>query len=218
MATITMDLTELDSIKNEFNQKINKLEEQVTELTNKNKELNDNQKRVILTRNVSVLDIDNLDLNQIVRSIISKLSDNINQCGYVSAYKENLENSLYYALLETGKNHKVKSTCEFINLDDVLKLKEESDDANMVAKLKDLTVQNNKLQMELANINAEHQKEMIEQKELLDQKYKLLEQDFEDFKNNKVKIDINTQIYNLKEENKLLKEKLNKWYIKLLVR
>ena len=61
-------------------------------------------------------------------------------------------------------------------------------------------------------------KEMIEQKELLDKKYKLLEQDFEDFKNNKVKIDIDTQISNLKEENKLLKEKLNKWYIKLLVR
>lgn len=217
MATVTMELTELDSIKNEFNQKINKLKEQVTELTNKNKELNDNQKRVILTKNVSVLDVDNLDFNYIVKQVVARLPE-ANGYGFIATCKENLENNLYDALLETSKTHKIKTTCEFINLDDVLKLKEEQDDANMAAKLKDLTVQNNKLQMELANIDAKHQKEMIEQKELLDEKYKLLEQDFEDFKNNKVKIDINTQISNLKEENKLLKEKLNKWYIKLLVR
>ena len=217
MATITMDLTELDSIKNELYQKINKLEEQVTELTNKNKELNDNQKRVILTRNVSVLDVDNLDFNYIVKQVVARLPES-NRYGFIATSKEDLENKLYYALLETSKTHKVKTTYEFINLDDVLKLKEESDNANMVAKLKDLTTQNNELQIELANIDAKHQKEMNEQKELLDEKYKLLEQDFEDFKNNKVKIDINTQISNLKEENKLLKEKLNKWYIKLLVR
>lgn len=217
MATVTMELTELDSIKNEYQTKINKLEEQVTKLTNKNKELNENQKRVILTKNVSVLDVDNLDFNYIVEQVVSRLPDT-NGLGFISTCKEDLENKLYYALLETSKTHKIKTTYEFINLDDVLKLKEESDDANTVAKLKDLTVQNNKLQMELANIDAKHQKEMIEQKELLDEKYKLLEQDFEDFKNNKVKIDINTQISNLKEENKLLKEKLNKWYIKLLVR
>lgn len=217
MATITMDLTELDSIKNEFNQKINKLEEQVTKLTNKNKELNENQKRVILTKNVSVLDVDNLDFNYIVEQVVAKLPDT-NGLGFIATCKEDLENKLYQALLETSKTHKIKTTYKFINLEDVLKLKEESDDANTVAKLKDLTVQNNKLQMELANIDAKHQKEMIEQKELLDEKYKLLEQDFEVFKNNKVKIDINTQLSNLKEENKLLKEKLNKWYIKLLVR
>lgn len=217
MATITMELTELDSIKNEYQTKINKLEEQVTKLTNNNKELTENQKRVILTKNVSVLDVDNLDFNYIVKQVVDRLPE-ANGYGFIATSKEYLENKLYQALLETSKTHKIKTTCEFINLDDVLKLKEEQDDANMVAKLKDLTVQNNKLQMELANINAEHQKEMMEQKEILDQKYKLLEQDFEDFKNNKVKIDINTQISKLKEENKLLKEKLNKWYIKLLVR
>lgn len=217
MATVTMELTELDSIKNEYQTKINKLEEQVTKLTDANKELNDNQKRVILTKNVSVLDVDNLDFNYIVEQVVARLPDT-NGLGFISTCKEDLENKLYYALLETSKTHKIKTTYEFINLDDVLKLKEESDDANTVAKLKDLTVQNNKLQMELANIDAKHQKEMIEQKELLNKNYKLLEQDFEDFKNNKVKIDIDTQISNLKEENKLLKEKLNKWYIKLLVR
>lgn len=217
MATVTMELTELDSLKTEYETKIKELESQVTKLTNKNKELNDNQKRVILTKNVSVLDVDNLDFNYVVKQVVARLPA-ANGYGFIATCKENLENNLYYALLETSKTQKIKTTCEFINLDDVLKLKEESDDANMVAKLKDLTVQNNKLQMELANIDAKHQKEMIEQKELLDEKYKLLEQDFEDFKNNKVKIDIDTQISNLKEENKLLKEKLNKWYIKLLVR
>lgn len=217
MATITMDLTELDSMKNQYQTKINKLEEQVTKLTNKNKELNENQKRVILTKNVSVLDVDNLDFNYIVKQVVARLPE-VNGYGFISTCKEDLENKLYYSLLETSKTHKIKTTYEFINLDDVLKLKQESDDANMVTKLKDLTAQNNKLQIELANIDTKHQKEMDEQKELLDKKYELLEQDFEDFKNNKVKIDINTQISNLKEENKLLKEKLNKWYIKLLVR
>ena len=91
MATITMDLTELDSIKNELYQKINKLEEQVTELTNKNKELNDNQKRVILTKNVSVLDVDNLDFNYIVKQVVAKLPE-ANGYGFIATSKEDLEN------------------------------------------------------------------------------------------------------------------------------
>lgn len=235
MANVTMDLNELKSLENkiikakeETENVKNALQNKVDALQKEKENLIKNQKRVILTkvikRQIYTMPFDWVKMKETLVKAITKIEPTCFSHTYnfpinidANLFIHSIINILYNKNGEVSEEYKniteekeVKDEYEFINLDTIPKLKADIKYNNLIEENKKLKEQNVDLQSQLHTADANKKKELFEQKEIYELKYKELEQEFANFKGDKDKMTLENKLIVLQEQNKRLIEENTK--------
>ena len=235
MANVTMDLNELKSLENkiikakeETENVKNALQNKVDALQKEKENLIKNQKRVILTkvikRQIYTMPFDWVKMKETLIKVITKIEPTCFSHTYnfpitidANVFIHSIINILYDTNGEVSKEYKsmkeekeVKDEYEFINLDNIPKLKRDNEYFAMQEENNSLKKENNKLQKKLANIEKDNDKKLSEQQTIYELKYKELEQEFATFKGDKDKMTLENKLIALQEQNKRLIEENTK--------
>ena len=237
MANVTMDLNELKSLENkiikakeETENVKNDLQNKIDALQKEKENLIKNQKRVILTkvikRQIYTMPFDWIKMRETLVKVLMKIDPNCFTPEYIvpsiltiepQRFVNSVVNTLYNENGNIRKEYEniaeekeVKKEYEFINLDTIPKLKAETKYNTLIEENKKLKEQNVDLQSQLHTADANKKKELFEQKEIYELKYKELEQEFANFKGDKDKMTLENKLIVLQEQNKRLIEENTK--------